>query len=42
MFQRLLARPEPRRQTFGAPSHRVAIHGAAPCPPALKAAMIDW
>ena len=42
MFQRLLELPVARRTTFRAPSHRVAIHGAAPCPPALKQAMIDW
>lgn len=42
MFQRLLALPTERRAAFRAPAHRVAIHGAAPCPPALKAAMIDW
>lgn len=42
MFQRMLALPPEHRTTFRAPAHRVAIHGAAPCPPALKAAMIDW
>ena len=42
MFQRLLALDPARRARFSAPSHRVAIHGAAPCPPALKRAMIDW
>ncbi len=42
MFQRLLALPAPRRQAFASASHRCAIHGAAPCPPALKRAMIDW
>lgn len=42
MFQRLLALPEARRTAFRAPDHRVAIHGAAPCPVAVKRAMIDW
>lgn len=42
MFQRLLALPTRRRAAFSAPAHRSAIHGAAPCPPALKNAMIDW
>ncbi len=42
MFQRLLALPEAQRRGFAAPAHRVAIHGAAPCPPALKASMIGW
>ena len=42
MFQRLLALPEALRAAFRAPLHRTAIHGAAPCPAALKRAMIDW
>lgn len=42
MFQRLLALPDARRAAFRAPDHRVAIHGAAPCPVAVKRAMIDW
>ncbi len=42
MFQRLLALPDARRAAFSAPSHRVAIHGAAPCPVAVKQAMIAW
>jgi fatty-acyl-CoA synthase len=42
MFQRLLALPGERRAAFSAPSHRIAIHGAAPCPIAVKRAMIDW
>jgi len=41
-FLRLLELPEARRAAFRAPAHRVAIHGAAPCPPALKRAMIEW
>ena len=42
MFQRLLELPAARRAAFKAPGHRAANHGAAPCPPALKRAMIDW
>ena len=42
MFQRLLALPAERRSGFRALAHRAAIHGAAPCPPAVKKAMIDW
>lgn len=42
MFQRMLALPTDQRAAFDAPSHRCAIHGAAPCPPELKRAMIDW
>jgi len=42
MFQRLLALPDADRAAFSAPAHRVAIHGAAPCPVAVKRAMIDW
>ena len=42
MFQRLLALPEERRARHSAPAHRVALHGAAPCPAPVKRAMIDW
>jgi len=42
MFQRMLSLPEARRGAFSAPSHRVAVHGAAPCSAALKRRMIDW
>ena len=42
MFQRLLALPPERRRSFAAPRHRVAVHGAAPCPADTKRAMIDW
>ncbi len=42
MFQRLLALPAARRAAFRAPAHRCAIHGAAPCTPALKRSMIEW
>src|SRR4029434_10014674 len=42
MFQRLLQLPAARRAAFRAPQHRSAVHGAAPCPAALKRAMIEW
>jgi long-chain acyl-CoA synthetase len=42
MFQRLLALPAERRLAFYASHHRVAVHGAAPCPVAVKRAMINW
>ncbi|MDB5731802.1 MAG: AMP-dependent synthetase and ligase [Variovorax sp.] len=42
MFQRLLELPAGRRAAFAAPAHRCAIHGAAPCPAALKKALIEW
>jgi long-chain acyl-CoA synthetase len=42
MFQRLLALSEERRRAYHAPWHTRAIHGAAPCTPALKRAMTAW
>lgn len=42
MFHRLLALPQPRRETFDSSSLIMALHGAAPCPRETKAAMIDW
>ncbi len=42
MFHRLLALPEAERHRYDLASHRVAIHAAAPCPVALKRAMIAW
>ena len=42
MFQRLLALPAAQRRAFHAPHHRVAVHGAAPCPIAVKRSMIEW
>ncbi len=42
MFQRLLALPVAERLAFKAPAHHLAIHGAAPCPVAVKRAMIEW
>jgi fatty-acyl-CoA synthase len=42
MFVRLLKLDEPVRQKYDLSSQRVAIHAAAPCPVAVKQAMIDW
>jgi long-chain acyl-CoA synthetase len=42
MFQRLLALPEGVRAKYDLSSIRRITHGAAPCPPEVKQAMIDW
>jgi long-chain acyl-CoA synthetase len=42
MFQRLLNLPEDVRKKHDVSSLRYIIHGAAPCPPEVKKAMIDW
>jgi long-chain acyl-CoA synthetase len=42
MFQRLLNLPEQVREKHDVSSLRYIIHGAAPCPPEVKKAMIDW
>jgi long-chain acyl-CoA synthetase len=42
MFQRLLNLPEDVRKKYDVSSLRYIIHGAAPCPPEVKQAMIDW
>jgi long-chain acyl-CoA synthetase len=42
MFQRLLNLPEEVRGKYDVSSLRYIIHGAAPCPPEVKKAMIDW
>ena len=42
MFNRLLRLPEAVRRRYDLSSHRVAIHAAAPCPLAVKQAMLDW
>ena len=42
MFQRLLALPEEVKRKYDISSLRYIIHGAAPCPPEVKQAMIDW
>jgi long-chain acyl-CoA synthetase len=42
MFHRLLALPEEVRQKYDVSSLLAVVHGAAPCPIAVKQAMIDW
>ncbi len=42
MFQRLLALPAEQRRAHDVSSLRLVLHGAAPCPPEVKRAMIDW
>jgi long-chain acyl-CoA synthetase len=42
MFQRLLNLPDEVRSKYDVSSLRYIIHGAAPCPPEVKKAMIDW
>ncbi len=42
MFVRLLALPEQVRGSYDLSSLRWVVHAAAPCPPAVKHAMIEW
>lgn len=42
MFQRLLSLPEAVRARYDTSSLKSVAHGAAPCPPEVKRAMIDW
>ncbi|HEX2114660.1 MAG TPA: acyl-CoA synthetase [Alphaproteobacteria bacterium] len=42
MFVRLLKLPEAVRRRYDLSSLEFVIHGAAPCPPEVKRAMIDW
>lgn len=42
MFQRLLALPADVRARYDVSSLRCVVHGAAPTPPAVKRAMMDW
>jgi long-chain acyl-CoA synthetase len=42
MFQRLLALPDEVKARYDISSLRYLIHGAAPCPPEVKKAMIEW
>ena len=42
MFVRLLALPENVRRSYDVSSLRWIVHAAAPCPPDVKRAMIDW
>lgn len=42
MFVRLLRLPAEVRRRYDLSTHRVAVHAAAPCPPEVKRAMLDW
>lgn len=42
MFVRLLRLPAQVREQHDLSSHRIAVHAAAPCPIAIKEAMLDW
>ncbi|HKE76784.1 MAG TPA: AMP-binding protein [Acidimicrobiales bacterium] len=42
MFRRLLALPDDVREAADVSSLRLVFHGAAPCPVAVKQAMIEW
>jgi long-chain acyl-CoA synthetase len=42
MFVRLLALPEAAKRRYDLSSLRWVIHAAAPCPPEIKRAMIEW
>lgn len=42
MFQRLLALPAEVKAKYDLSSVKYIVHGAAPCPPEVKHAMIDW
>jgi long-chain acyl-CoA synthetase len=42
MFQRLLALPDEVRAKYDVSHVKYIIHGAAPCPPEVKLAMIEW
>ena len=42
MFVRLLALPEQVRSRYDLSSLRWVVHAAAPCPPDVKLAMIEW
>ena len=42
MFVRLLQLPQEVRDSYDTSSLRIVVHAAAPCPPDVKTAMIDW
>ena len=42
MFVRLLRLPEADRRRYDLSSLQSVVHGAAPCPPHVKQAMVDW
>jgi long-chain acyl-CoA synthetase len=41
-MKRLVDLPDDVKESFDGSSLRLVLHGAAPCPPAVKQAMIDW
>src|SRR4051794_2854801 len=42
MFVRLLRLPDDVKRRYDLSSLRFVVHGAAPCPPQIKRAMIEW
>ena len=42
MFHRLLALPDDVKSRYDISSLRVVLHGAAPCPVAVKSGLIEW
>ncbi|MEJ0024419.1 MAG: AMP-binding protein [Rhizomicrobium sp.] len=42
MMQRMLAAPAEMKARYDLSSLRMIVHGAAPCPPEVKRAMMDW
>ncbi|THD77533.1 MAG: acyl-CoA synthase [Phenylobacterium sp.] len=42
MFQRLLALPDEVKSKYDVSGVKYIVHGAAPCPPEVKLAMIEW
>jgi long-chain acyl-CoA synthetase len=42
MFQRMLAAPDALKKKYDLSSLKLLVHGAAPCPPEVKRAMIEW
>lgn len=42
MFSRMLKLPDAVRERYDLSSLEIAIHAAAPCPPQVKHAMIEW
>ncbi|HEX5377060.1 MAG TPA: AMP-binding protein [Phenylobacterium sp.] len=42
MFQRLLALPDEVKAKYDVSHVKYIVHGAAPCPPEVKFAMIEW
>jgi long-chain acyl-CoA synthetase len=42
MYQRMLAAPDELKTKYDLSSLKFLVHGAAPCPPEVKRAMIEW